>query len=428
MWSDEIDDKMKKAADGYNPAYDDKSWDKMELLLDKHLPLKRKRRRFILLLLPLLLVSTGIFYVVLKNDKPVISDEKKSIPGSESVSRKPVQQTDITISPEKTGSKTATYPVERESIKATPGENESGEKKLQRSLVSKQDRRVDRELIFTKAKYGRETKVQENNFAVQKPADQNSLVPAPDKSDITPVSADTSVSAIQKNMVADTKNPTDSGEIKELVSPTNPQKQKKSAASKISLYFSAGPDISSIGFDNPGEWTLQYGMGLSYSLSKQWSIRAGFYAGHKIYSADSTEYHSSYYPPKLERIDANCLVYEIPVNAVYNFPVSKKHNWFIAGGLSSYLMKEETYEYFYNNAWGQPQYYSHTYKNVNTHIFSVINMSGGYQYHFTDRLSLLAEPNVKIPVSGIGSGKVKLNSGGILFSLGFKPFLKKNQP
>jgi len=56
----------------------------------------------------------------------------------------------------------------------------------------------------------------------------------------------------------------------------------------------------------------------------------------------------------------------------------------------------------------------------------VINLSGGYQYHFSDRLSLMAEPYVRIPVSGIGSGKVKLNSGGVLFSLGFKPFLKKN--
>jgi len=33
---------------------------------------------------------------------------------------------------------------------------------------------------------------------------------------------------------------------------------------------------------------------------------------------------------------------------------------------------------------------------------------------------------VKIPVTGIGVGKVKLNSTGVLFTVGFKPFLKKN--
>jgi len=428
MWSDEIDNKMKKAAEGSNPAYDDKSWDKMELLLDKHLPLKRKRRRLILLLLPLLLIGTGIFFMLLRNGKTGLSEEKNSGIGSESVSGKPVQENGITNPSEKTGSKEATFPGQQATIKAAPGENETGEIKSQKHSGSKPDRPVDQEQGSTKAKYNRKPKVQENNFPVQKPADQNTVVPAPDKNVTAPVSTDTSVSVVQKNMAADVKNPTDSSVTKEPISHIKEQKQKSSPASKLSLYFSAGPDISSVGFDNTGEWTLQYGMGLSYSFSKRWSIRAGFYAGHKIYSADSTEYHSSYYPPKLERIEANCLVYEIPVNVVYSFPVTKKHNWFVAGGLSSYLMKEETYEYFYNNSWGQPQYYSHTYKNANSHIFSVINMSGGYQYHFSDRLSLLAEPYLKIPVSGIGSGKVKLNSGGVLFSLGFKPFLKKSQP
>ena len=38
-------------------------------------------------------------------------------------------------------------------------------------------------------------------------------------------------------------------------------------------------------------------------------------------------------------------------------PTVKKHNWFIAGGFSSYLMKKETYGLLYENAWGQPQYY-----------------------------------------------------------------------
>jgi hypothetical protein len=89
-------------------------------------------------------------------------------------------------------------------------------------------------------------------------------------------------------------------------------------------------------------------------------------------------------------------------------------------------MKKETYGYHYENSWGQSQYYKRTYKNENTHLFSIINFSGGYQYHFTDRFSIMAEPYIKIPASGIGVGKVKLNSTGVLFTVGFKPFLKKN--
>ena len=34
----------------------------------------------------------------------------------------------------------------------------------------------------------------------------------------------------------------------------------------------------------------------------------------------------------------------------------------------------------------------------------------------------MAEPYIKLPLSGVGYGKVKLNSGGLLITVGFKPF------
>lgn len=40
-------------------------------------------------------------------------------------------------------------------------------------------------------------------------------------------------------------------------------------------------------------------------------------------------------------------------------------------------------------------------------------------------ISLQAEPYVKIAMDGVGYGKVKLNSGGVLFSAVIKPFAKK---
>jgi hypothetical protein len=89
-------------------------------------------------------------------------------------------------------------------------------------------------------------------------------------------------------------------------------------------------------------------------------------------------------------------------------------------------MKEETYDYLLKDPAGQIHYYTTVYKNENSHFFSVINLSGGYQYHFSERFSLMAEPYVKIPISGVGHGKVNLNSGGILFTAGFKPFLRGN--
>jgi hypothetical protein len=453
MWSDELDNKMKEATEGYQPAYDDKAWDKMEVLLDKHLPLEKKRRRFIFLLLPLLLAGTGIFFLLQKKDGNGISKEKNTVIQPKSLTIQSEKGSDIAAVPSKIpASKQATVAatVQQDLIAPSSAESKPAEKRIQNQLVvsgdiSNDNNRKKVKKIFSseqqfeqqhssgRKKYDHKTKDQENNFAEHKPSEQNTLVPVTEKnsvnnlSNIIPdVSSDKPAISTPTTQAAEEKKLSNSSDTKNAIAKVKPQKQRKPSGGKFSLSFSAGPDISSIGIDNPGKWTLQYGIGFSYALSKRLSIRTGFFAGHKIYTADSTEYHSRYYPPKLQRIEANCLVYEIPVSLIYNFSGRKKHNWFVAGGLSSYLMKKETYDYYYKNAWGQMQNYSHIYKNENSHILSVINISGGYQYHFTDRLSLMAEPYVRIPVSGVGSGKVKLNSGGVLFSLGFKPFLKKN--
>src|SRR5690606_33392588 len=47
------------------PAYNEKAWEKMELLLDEHLPQEKKRRRAFWLLLPLLLLGPGGAYLLL---------------------------------------------------------------------------------------------------------------------------------------------------------------------------------------------------------------------------------------------------------------------------------------------------------------------------------------------------------------------------
>ncbi len=54
-------------------------------------------------------------------------------------------------------------------------------------------------------------------------------------------------------------------------------------------------------------------------------------------------------------------------------------------------------------------------------MFSVLGISGGYQRKITDRISFIAEPYLRMPLQGVGYGKVKLNSGGVLFSLAVQP-------
>ena len=102
---------------------------------------------------------------------------------------------------------------------------------------------------------------------------------------------------------------------------------------------------------NTGKITFTYGAGLSYSFTDKFTLRTGFYVAKKIYSVDEDEYHI---PPGyagnydyLQSVNANCKVYEIPLTLSYNFGKVKNHNWFASAGLSSYLMKKESYVYFY---------------------------------------------------------------------------------
>jgi hypothetical protein len=89
-------------------------------------------------------------------------------------------------------------------------------------------------------------------------------------------------------------------------------------------------------------------------------------------------------------------------------------------------MKKENYEYYFKTPAGQIYDKDWSVSNKNKHLFSVLSISGGYQYSFNKQFSIVAEPYINLPLTGIGSGKVKLNSGGILFTIKAKPFLKSH--
>ena len=79
MWSDEINKKIEEAEGTNNPAYNDKAWENMELLLDKHLPQNKKRRRFILFLLPLALAGGAVFFILQKRTTDTSLTDQKNI-------------------------------------------------------------------------------------------------------------------------------------------------------------------------------------------------------------------------------------------------------------------------------------------------------------------------------------------------------------
>lgn len=474
MWSEEIDKKIREAAGNDIPAYDERAWETMEPLLDKHLPKEKKRRWFLLLFLSFLVTSSVVFFILQRTssdnashaDKKELTIQSNKIIPTSSTSEPTIKQSRLVTNsnppvtnpetkevgeinqdfktvprPAITGNEIPAKKVSASSTKNIPPSNDNP--KLTYAPIAKKDLVYRQTKIAQRKTKPKSSKKDDSNNMAVITQDGSSIPPGavtikaaaqqetPQNSAVVLPTTDTSLATKQADIAATTPKK-DSTE--EVVAPVpvvvrKDNKAKSNKSGKFSINLSLGPDISSVGIDNPGKLKMQYGIGIGYALSKKISLRAGFYASRKIYKADSADYH----PPKafwtyfdnLQTIDANCLVYEIPVNVVYNFSSSGKHNWFASAGLSSYLMKKETYNYLYKDSWNQPQIYSRSYKNENSHFFSVLSISGGYQYHLTDRFSLMAEPYMKMPLTGVGFGKVKLNSGGLLFTASFRPFLKK---
>jgi hypothetical protein len=47
----------------------------------------------------------------------------------------------------------------------------------------------------------------------------------------------------------------------------------------------------------------------------------------------------------------------------------------------------------------------------------VLNLAAGYERDLSAHWSVLAEPYVKLPMGGVGAGKVRLASGGVFLGI-----------
>jgi hypothetical protein len=463
MSFDLFDKKIKEAADNHHPAYDEKAWDKMEDLLDKHMPQKKDRRRFIFFLLLFLLLGGGSAYLLIdkpwKTNNTIATTEKKadqniSNPVIENKSQQTVSQPNITATDNnnneqvsnKNDKSSLTQNIISQPKTLTTSEQEIDIKikkpRVERSIVKNNDRSKQTEssksitvtpnnknnsyITITSSKNDQSSTVLNNNVVTNN--DNTPVKPVIDnpsnKNEENKIVPD---KAVVNNNVADVSK-------KDEVDKNEQQAKKKTGKNKTNGFFafslSGGPDVSKAGSSDLSKVDWSYGAGISYTL-KKFTLRSGFYIAQKIYSADAKDYKLEYtLPPniKLLNVDANCKVYEIPLSLAYNFASGKNSNWYASLGFSSYLMKSEKYQNWYKNTTTNTTYpRSFQYSSKNNHYFSVLDLSAGYTYKINKTFSLSAEPYLKLPLQGIGEGKVHLNSAGVLFSLGIKPFKAKSK-
>jgi hypothetical protein len=177
------------------------------------------------------------------------------------------------------------------------------------------------------------------------------------------------------------------------------------------------PDFSTVRFQTMKGVGTTFGVILGYSFNNRWAIETGLSMDRKRYYT-AGEYFKKEMPAgyTLENVDGPCIMLELPLNVRYNFSTGPRMKWFATAGLSSYLMSRENYNY-------QVEYYGvnedsmWNIHNPSQYWFSIVNLSAGFEQRVGKIGSLRLEPYVRIPLSGIGTGKLPIVSGGLNIGL-----------
>lgn len=412
MQFDRLNKKIKEAADQYNLNYNEEAWVKMEKLLDEHLPQKKNKRKLIPLMLMLFLfISTSGVFLILHRPLNIVNSHK--LIKQKNATKLNITNPAVVFYEQNNKSRLQNILAKSSSANKSPV-NQTG--LLRNNLIAKSSSqkvididkskvlqndfflpRVKPFTVYNDDFFEKEAVVQSGDLISTEIPEQNK--------------ENSSASSQQKT---------------ENISKQNTAIAKNKFKGYIAFNLSAGPDVSAADLDEIGKTNIFFGAGITYQFHKNWNIRTGFYAVRKIYEADPSNYHppASFWNnyPNLEDIDANCKVYEIPLIIDYKFGNSKSHNWFTSAGFSSYLMKKEVYDYGTKTVTGQNQYSRFTIRNQNNHFLSSLRLSAGYEKKINRKFFVSTEPYFNLPISGVGYGKVKLKSAGILFTLGVIPF------
>ncbi len=416
MSFEEFDRKIRDAADHHHPAYDAQAWSRMEKMLDEYLPVKKDRRRRIIFFLLLFLLASGGGAGLL------ISRARRHA----RIDLQPLAATHLS-------------PAADQRMAGNSGK--SGLLGPSNSMLTQTDAPAGALLHFSRQRTNVDNNTQEINQLTQR-----SNVPAGGRSDdreVAGTDGDNAVGDVQsqsplvgKNVLAPLtetaaqKNvPSGSSAALMAGADTAGSKKAATAASKKSaegrkkdygwaMSITAGPDISAVA-GNYGSVRMVKGFGVSYNASHLF-FRTGFYAVQKVYSARPVDYHFATTMPSanLERINADCQVYEVPISIGWRLNGAGRSGFFGAAGLSSYFMKKEDYQFCYTYPSGTSYTHDYYVNNRNHHFFSELTLSAGYMHRAGSRFTVSAEPYIQLPLAGVGEGKIRLKSAGLLISVG----------
>ncbi|WP_114779481.1 porin family protein [Botryobacter ruber] len=442
---EELDNLFRKSAESYDPPYDPEAWKAMEQKLDS---VDGKHSWWHKLFYPLLLLL-GIYSIVAVV-KLAQQTEMKTKAVSENRIPESRQQVSNTpgIIPQQPLQERPKVPVEVHTIKKTAasnpvtGQSTAGASKPHKVSAAKRQIFQDKILLVT----GREkqdkkradaepvaeaaqdtgnsmvnspvlgNKVQDS-IAVSKFDDgaRSALLPSA-ATQATPDTAQAAAPVAEQSVEADSSS---------LNSKTN---RRSPFLSSLQVALLVAPDFTTVKLRNPEAISANAGIAVGVPVTNRISILTGVVWANKVYGARPEDYTPSddYWSGRKlpTSIDGVCKVLDIPLNVSYRVLEWGKNSFAVQAGLSSYIMLNEKYTYNYDYSYGS---YKKTVEiaNQNKHWFGVQNLSVSYSRKLSPVFSVGVEPFVKIPLTGIGAGHIKLTSAGIFLTAGYTVSRKK---
>ncbi|MEJ7737090.1 MAG: outer membrane beta-barrel protein [Chitinophagaceae bacterium] len=456
---DHIENRIRQAAENISPPFKDEAWKNMEMLLEKE---HNRKRRGIIWWWPLslfvLLTGSGLVYFLYNKDKnklesgqlsqPAFKAEtktkgnkisgKSTLPKAERLpASTPNQHQTVPDNVEKTVDKTVEKTKEQVTGKQLPAiyfkagqkpESTNGKREVTNVPI---DKEAGRQKLTVIESEGDQKRV---NKAISTPAKQEdkTIVDQPDLSDLPDTTTAKEIQPDIKSLArvdslvnTGNKDSIENTAVKETVNKT----KVKLDRFRPGLYFTASvaTDASSINKWSADNRGAVYGGGIGYRFNKRFGLQTGFYAGRRLYTAGPGDYKvraGSYWSMvQIMSIDADCYIYEIPLSLRYDLMQRNRFNVYTVGGVSSLIMKKEIYGYTYKRS-GVDHWVERTYTG-NKHYLSMANLSLGFEYKVLPAFYLQAEPYLKMPVAGIGEGKIKLYSSGVQAGIRYQPLKKK---
>lgn len=193
--------------------------------------------------------------------------------------------------------------------------------------------------------------------------------------------------------------------------------------SRSVLSILAGPDLSNVRGSDQSTLSENVGLLYSYPVVSRLSISLGATYAKKNYRSDYSLY-SPANPPTLTEmpsmVNAECDVIDIPLTANYTVLKNKKIKFNVSAGLSSYFMLKEKYTFEYGGSGNSENNRSAVYEisGENQHIFGVADFSISLEKKVSDKINVGIKPFLKMPLTGIGYGRVDLESKGIALMVG----------